>query len=786
MSTAAPATPALTASPDSVSMATLEAIQQRILWLAVRIVDHANHDRPQGEIKVGGHQASSASMVGIMTSLWFGHLNGDDKVAVKPHASPVFHAIKYLTGELDRSYLTQLRALGGLQAYPSRTKDPDVADFSTGSVGLGAVAPLFAAMARRYVEAHFGPQRPARFIALVGDAELDEGNIWEAIADPALQGLGNVMWIVDVNRQSLDRVIPGMKVHKLMKFFADSGWHVVEAKYGHLLRAAFARPGGEHLRRYIDDMSNEEYQSLFAHRGAELRARFLAAADHDVTAFLADVPDDELAPLVQNLGGHDLQVLEEAYRAADTETDRPSVVFAYTVKGWGLPMAGDPLNHAALLSREQVDAFRREVGLDVSSEWDRFDPGSAEGRLCASVGDALNNRPVAPRPRLPIPREVGVITSKPVSTQETFGRLLTGLGNEAEVASRLVTTSPDVSVSTNLGGWINKMGVFSPAEQQDFLGTGRLLRWRQGPTGRHIELGISEMNLFLTLHALGLGHELHGEHLLPIGTVYDPFVCRGLDALIYALYNGARFVVVGTPSGITLAPEGGAHQSTITASIGMELPGLTLAEPAYAVALDWLLCDGLGRLSAPDGDALYLRLSTRPLDQAPFAAARERVGDDALRAGVLAGGYRLVEPGGGVDATVVLAASGAVMPEVVAAADLLATEGVPATVLDLTSPDRLYRQWRSNQRDAARHGRRAEVESLHLAQLIRPGERRAPIVTVHDAAGHALAWLGSVFGAPAVAVGVDSFGQSGSVAELYEVFDLQPGQIVNAALVAVA
>ena len=273
-----------------------------------------------------------------------------------------------------------------------------------------------------------------------------------------------------------------------------------------------------------------------------------------------------------------------------------------------------------------------------------------------------------------------------------------------------MTTSPDVSVSTNLGGWINKMGVFSPAEEQDFLGTGRLLRWRQGPTGRHIELGISEMNLFLTLHALGLGHELHGEHLLPIGTVYDPFVCRGLDALIYALYNGARFVVVGTPSGITLAPEGGAHQSTITASIGMELPGLTLAEPAYAVALDWLLCDGLGRLSAPDGDALYLRLSTRPLDQAPFAAARERVGDDALRAGVLAGGYRLVEPGGGVDAAVVLAASGAVMPEVVAAADLLATEGVAATVLDLTSPDRLYRQWRSNQRDAARHGRRADVE----------------------------------------------------------------------------
>ena len=389
------------ATSPSADLATLEAVQQRILWLAVRMVDHANHDRPAGDVKVGGHQASSASMVGIMTSLWFGHLSGEDKVAVKPHASPVYHAIKYLTGELDRSYLTRLRALGGLQAYPSRTKDPDVADFSTGSVGLGAVAPLFAAMARRYVEAHFGPQRPARFIALVGDAELDEGNIWEAIADPALQGLGNVTWIIDVNRQSLDRVIPGMKVHKLMKFFADSGWHVVEAKYGHLLQAAFARPGGQHLRRHIDDMSNEEYQSLFAFRGAELRERFLAGADPEVAATVAGVADDDLAPLVQNLAGHDLAVLADAYRACDAEATRPSVVFAYTVKGWGLPIAGDPLNHAALLSPAQIEAFRAEVGLTADTEWDRFPAESPEARLCQSVGGTLNNRPVPPRPAVP-------------------------------------------------------------------------------------------------------------------------------------------------------------------------------------------------------------------------------------------------------------------------------------------------------------------------------------------------------------------------------------------------
>ena len=784
---------------SEIDLEVLDSIQRRVLWLAVRMVDHANRERvappaPAGReaefaVKVGGHMASSASMVGIMTALWFGHIGGADKVAVKPHASPVFHAIKYLQGELDRSYLTRLRERGGLQSYPSRTKDPDVADFSTGSVGLGVVAPLFAAMTRRYVEAHGGAGEPARFISLVGDAELDEGNVWEAIADGALDGLGNVMWVVDANRQSLDRVIPGQKIKKLMEFFDGSGWHVVEAKYGGLLQAAFAREGGGALRRHIDEMSNERYQSLFALRGPDLRPAFLDGADDSVRRFVDDIGDDELVPLVQNLGGHDLGLLLDSYRACDAVTDRPSVVFAYTVKGWGLPIAGDPLNHAALLSATQIDELRAELGLTTETEWDPFDAASAEGELCTRLGAAINNAPLTPRPSLPVPTEVGVaIGSKPLSTQETFGRLLTALGQRADVAERMVTLSPDVSVSTNLGGWINKFGVFHHEEQPDYLGADRLLRWQQGPQGRHIELGISEMNLFLALHALGLGHELHGHHLIPIGTVYDPFVCRGLDALIYGLYSGARFVVVGTPAGVTLAPEGGAHQSTITPSIGLELPGITYAEPASARALDWLLCDGIDRLGRPDGDSLYLRLSTRPIDQTPFEAARERLGEEVMRGHVVAGGYRLLEPSDAApdapdDApAVVLAACGAVVPEAYHAARLLAAEGVRASVLDLVSPDRLYRAWRQELDAAAAEARRPDLEHLALARLLPGSERRAPIVTVHDAASHALAWLGSVFGQRVHPVGVDAFGQSGSIADVYDLFHLLPDQLVNAAL----
>ena len=236
----------------------LDEIQRRVLWLAVRMVDFANRERElKDDVKVGGHQASSASLTSIMTALYFDHLDGADRVSVKPHASPVFHAIQYLLGNLDESYLKRLREFGGLQSYPSRTKDPDAPDFSTGSVGLGAAAPLFAAATRRYVDSHFGERPHSRFIALIGDAELDEGNVWEAVADPATTELGNVMWVVDFNRQSLDRVIPGIRIIQWRAQFEAAGWHVIEVKYGKKLQAKFAQPFGKELEAWIDAMANE-------------------------------------------------------------------------------------------------------------------------------------------------------------------------------------------------------------------------------------------------------------------------------------------------------------------------------------------------------------------------------------------------------------------------------------------------------------------------------------------------------------------------------------------------
>ena len=789
------------ARPTDADLDLLEGIAHRVLWLAVRIVDAANHGRDTGDgVKVGGHQASSASLVSVMTALWFHLLRAEDRVAVKPHASPVLHAIQYLLGDLDRSYLARLRQRGGLQSYPSRTKDPDRVDFSTGSVGLGAAAPLFAGVTRRYVDAHFGERPHSRFMALVGDAELDEGNVWEAVADAATAGLGNVTWVVDFNRQSLDRVVPGIRISQWRGQFGAAGWHVVEVKYGRRLQAAFSRPGGESLRSWIDAMPNEQYQSLFALSGPALRERFLDGAPDDLRDFVAGIDDTELGPLVTDLGGHDIAALLEAFEECDAVKDRPSVVFAYTVKGWGLPTAGNPRNHSALLSTEQVDVLRAEMGLDLAHEWDRFDPTSPEGVLCHVRREVLELPPRTEALDVAVPHDTGLRPSRPLSTQEAFGRVLVDLSRDPAVAPYLVTTAPDVATSTNLAGFINRTGVFSPEERRSW-NEDPVLKWAEGPSGQHIELGISEMNLFLLLGQLGLSWDLSGQPLLPVGTVYDPFVLRGLDAFIYSVYSGARFVVAGTPSGVTLAPEGGAHQSTITASVGLELPGVTFIEPAYAGALDWLLCDALGRIArgpsatataAPyDDGAYYLRLTTRPIDQSPFEAARARLGDAVLRRQVLAGAYRLVDatpeeeahdgsaPSSAVP-SVTLAASGAVLPEVLDAAAELAEEGVRAHVVDVTSLDRLYVAWQRTLRQGVRTATTPSV----------PGALRAafpsgvPVVTVHDAASHAMAWIGSALGVPAVPLGVDAFGQSGSVSELYELHDLTTGSIVNAALAA--
>lgn len=778
----------------------LKAIERRMLWLSTQMVHYANNVRPSAEKnKVGGHQASSASVITILTALYFDYLRAGDRVSIKPHASPAFHAAQYLLGRLDKSYLTTLREYKGLQAYPSRTKDPDPVDFSTGSVGLGAVAPVYAALASRYAQLHFGDDavNSGRFIALMGDAELDEGNVWETVAEEAIRGLGNVVWIIDLNRQSLDRVIPGVRADRLKALFAGAGWKVFEAKYGTLLGTAMAGPGGSALRRRIDEMSNEEYQSLIRLKdGAELRARVSAVADANYRAgilqALKSTPDEELRDLIANLGGHDMPRLLDVLHQADAVTDAPSVVFAYTVKGWGLPMAGDPLNHSLLLTQSQMDELQTTLGDGIEDVWAGLPEGSPAWHLAQEAAERLveNHEADTLFDSANIPADLDIRHPNSTSTQEALGRALVRLGEVDSVRERLVTMSPDVATSTHLSGWINKVGVFAFEEgpYYDIPGP-QMLKWHPTPEGRHIELGISEMNLFMCLGQFGLSYELTGQHLIPVGTVYDPFVCRGLDALIYSLYVGSKMIFAGTPAGVSLSPEGGAHQSSITPSIGIELPGVVFYEPAFATETEWILLEAMRQVcDRQHGKSTYLRLSTKPVDQKLMREPLERFGPVELRRQVLAGGYRLIDrtvhaPELPASDAVNIFVGGIMAAEAVEAAHRLHTEGVAANVIVATSTDRLFGQLQESRRRLLRNASE-RIDLGHLETLIPLSERRAPIVTIQDGSSHAMSFLGSVFGVPVVPLGVDEFGQSGSRADLYHETGIDADRIVNAAMLS--
>jgi pyruvate dehydrogenase E1 component len=757
------------------AVATLERIQQRVLWLATYMVHHANHLRPAADgTKVGGHQASSASVVSLLTALYFAALRPRDVVAVKAHAAPAFYAIQYLRGRFPAAALRGLREYGGLQAYPSRRKNPEIVDLTTGSMGLGAVAATFGAFVGRYVLDHPaafpGAAPPARYVVMVGDAELDEGNVWEALGEEAVGRLDNVLWIVDVNRQSLDRVLPDARGARLRRLCEAFGWRAIELRHGGRLQALFRRPGGERLQARLDAMPYGEYQSLLRCPPARVLEALVAPAggepDPALDRLLAPLGDEEIARLVGDLGGHDLALILDALAQAEAHRGGPCVILAHTIKGWGLPLAGDPLNHTALLTAAQIEELRARLGIAPGEEWAGFAAGTDEARAIAAL-PPLWQPPSPPAPAAPVPDELGERYPDQSSTQEAFGRVLGALARRP-LGDAIVTVSADVAVTTHLAGWINRRGVYFPAPKPAFADESPSpVQWKESPAGQHVELGIAEHDLFLLLGALGLGREHAGAAIVPIGTLYDPFVTRGLDALYHALYAGGRFIVVATPSGVSLAPEGGAHQSVITPGIGITLPAITYFEPVFAREVEWILLEALADLLAGRGESRYLRLSTTPLDQRLAPPA-----EGAHRARALAGGYRLVDASGaaGYDPesnAVHLFATGVMVPEAVAAARTLAAAGVHANVFAVTSPDRLYRGLRDRR--------------PYLEDLVTADEEDVPIVSVVDGHSHALAFLGSALGVVQVPLGVDDFGQSGTRRDLYAHYGIDAAAIAHAA-----
>ncbi|MET4117238.1 pyruvate dehydrogenase E1 component [Bradyrhizobium sp. JR1.5] len=768
---------------DIARLDTLTALARKALWLSSWTIHHANHVRANADgLKVGGHQASSASLATIMSALYFHVLKPEDRVAVKPHASPVFHAIQYLFGRQSREKLENFRGFKGAQSYPSRTKDVDDVDFSTGSVGLGVAQTLFASLVQDYVKAHgwMKDRREGRMIALVGDAEMDEGNIFEALAEGWKHGLRNTWWVVDYNRQSLDAVVREGLWEKFETVFRNFGWDVVIVKYGRLMREAFAEAGGEALKRWIDNCPNALYAALCFQGGAAFRKHL-----HDeigdqgpITKLIDRRGDDELLALMSNLGGHDMASMLDAFESIDH--DRPVCFIAYTIKGVGLPFQGHKDNHAGLMTVAQMEKYRDSQNIRPGHEWDRYEglaQSSAEfDAFLARVPFNQDGRRLT-APVIEVPSQLAFKPAPQMSTQQGFGLVLNEIARgDSELARRIVTTSPDVTVSTNLGPWVNRRGLFARGEKADLFRSEKIpstFNWDFSPKGQHLELGIAEMNLFIMLSALGLSHQINGERLLPVGTLYDPFIERGLDALNYACYQDARFMVAATPSGITLAPEGGAHQSIATPLIGMAQDGLASFEPAFVDELAVIMGWGFNHMQRDPGEggSVYLRLSTRSIEQA------QRIMTPELAQGITDGAYWLRKPGPNAEA--VIAYTGAVAPEAIEATGFIGESRRDIGLLAIMSADRLHAGWTAARK--LRRDRRGVQHLSHIEKLLAPLPRDCGIVTVIDGHPAALGWLGSVRGHRVEALGVEQFGQTGTIADLYRHYGIDANAIIDAA-----
>ncbi len=757
----------------------LEALDQRLRWLSSWTIHNANHIRESRDgLKVGGHQASCASITAIMTALYFHALRPQDRVAVKPHAGPVLHAIHYMLGNQSLEQLQSFRAMGGAQSYPSRTKDKIPVDFSTGSVGLGVAVTAFASLVQDYLVAHgqMPESEAGRMIALMGDAELDEGNIYECLIEGYKHDIRNCWWVVDYNRQSLDSTTADRMFRRFDDIFETCGWRVLTLKHGKVQRAVFKRPGGKAIEGWIDDCPNAEYAALTYQGGAAWRARLNSdlASDKSALKLIASFDDEALSALMLNLGGHCIETLLDAFAEADD--DKPTMFIAYTVKGFGLPFQGHKDNHAGLMNPTQMAALRATMGIAEGSEWLPF--GGLGDNAAAALKDFITpfsevlRRPENAAPTIPIPARLPVPDGSEQSTQAAFGRILLDLAKSGHpLADRIVTTSPDVTVSTNLGAFVNQRGLFRRQALKDVFAGHKIpspQKWAGHEAGQHIELGIAENNLFLMLAALGLSGPLFGARLLPIGTVYDPFISRGLDALNYGCYSDARFLLVATPSGLTLGPEGGAHQSINPPLIAMGQPGLTYFEPAFADELALLMHWAFDHMQAEDGGAVYLRLTTRSIDQI------ERP-DKAWEANALKGAYWLKRPSAGAEAAIVF--TGALAPEALAAHAALLDDIPGLGLLNVTSPDLLHRDWSTARASRWQGG---EAKQSHVEQLLGELGPQAGLVTMIDAAPAALSWLGSVLGHRVSPLGTDLFGQTGDLPDLFRAYRLDSEAVIEA------
>ncbi|MGM0575818.1 MAG: hypothetical protein ACQEXJ_08835 [Myxococcota bacterium] len=768
--------------PSEERLGVYRSIRDHVAKGALSMIDRANH-KPANrghKPKVGGHQASCMSAVDILSALYLHCKRPQDRVAVKPHAAPVLYSLMHLVGELPREQMERLREMGGPQPYPTKLKNERFVDYTTSSEALGVCATIYDAYGavhqnRALARAADVPAVDALYYAHCGDGELTEGQIDESLYDAGRWGLDRVVWIVDLNRQSLDRVMDdsGRLEDWAASKFRGHGWEVLPLRWGGRARDLFAREGGAALEALLDRLPDTLFHPLLMLDGAAVRQVLLGGAEHPdqgaraalewyrralevgeeerraVARALEGVSDDALADAVGHLGGHDIGALVETLGRAVAFEGRPAVVLAHTVKGYETSAAAHPENHGAILPEEEVLAWGVGRGLPEDELFPVPAAESPEARVLEERGRLLWGEPDHRHAEPPVEDHVAILAEvkaprrKVASTGEAFQSLNLAL-LRTDLAPWLQFCAPDVASTTHLGPVIRQTGVFAPRDLPDAFGWLRrggstAMAWRPEPGGQFHALGIAEGNAMLWSYAFGRRRKrVEGKApLLPVVTVYDKFFERGFNQLDYAVYSGARFVAVGVPSGTGLSRETATHQSLQTLRMVMDLPGILAYEPAFAADVHAVYLHALGRLWGDEGEAYYLRLTTQPLEQP--AELPEDHAEQAVRGAWWLVGDDDRRPAPGAPC-VRFVASGRKLAQAREAARILAEEdGVGSRILNVTSWEALWREWDAFRRDPDAWD--DPSRSYHLHELFGDDEVNAPLIVTGDHVPSVADWL---------------------------------------------
>jgi pyruvate dehydrogenase E1 component len=762
--------------------------------------------------KVGGHQASALSSSSILAAYYLHIRRAQDRMAVKPHAAPFLYALLYMMGQLRREDVENLREFGGLPAYPVQHHNPGLVDFSTSIEGVGCAATVEDAYEAVVQNLQFGKSIDARYSAIVGDGELTELQIGGALHEAGRRRLSNLCWWIDINRQSLDRIIEdsplGNSGRWIENLFRANGWHTIDLRWGSRISAEFGRKGGAALRRRLDHLSDSHYQVLLMLDGSTIRKALSGNRDHSdpimksfLHEFVATAPaserldilesygDEELKELIADVGGHDLQQLIDADEKAAATKDRPTAILCHTIKGRGLPgWAAHPENHGAVLSEDRMEAYRSTIGFDASDPFglpasDSEIGGFMSQRACELFPTKTRIEVSYPSALMPVWDQVRTPLDGKKSTAAVFGNLnVTYL--KTPIGKHMAFAAPDVGLTTHLGGIILATGAFDSDPPPDLF---RFLReqhkqpfgWRLTTQGQFHSIAINEGLAAMLAFAFGRPKfAIEGkERLIPIVTIYDIFWKHAYTQVYYALYDKARFIAVGTPSGTSLSRESGTHQSIHTPAMFMGLPNIIYYEPAFAYDMKVIYHWAMEQIVSPDGEAVYLRLTTQELEQPEIEDT------SAIREQVIRGAYWLINRRGesGYDPSRNVAhifATGPVMSEAIQASEALRERGLFVNVCNVTSWERLKRDWERYWADPEL--RENPEASYHLNDLIPDDEVAVRAVVVGDFTPQVADWLGNALGKSIPVLAPRGFSETGSLERIRNLHGIDAAAIVKA------